>query len=115
VNVAALYSALDSKREAERLSWREVARETGVNHSTFTRLSQGKRPDVDTFMTLTGWIGLSPDRFVEGDEPAVVEEETVAVISTYLRADRSLKPKSARAIESVLRAAYEQLAERKPA
>src|SRR4051812_10185417 len=65
INVAALFSALDSKREAENLSWREVAREVGVNHSIFTRLSQGNRPDVDTFMTLTGWLGLSPDRFVE--------------------------------------------------
>lgn len=112
VNVSALYSALESKRDSEGISWRELAREIGVNHSIFTRLSKGHRPDVDTFVTLTGWLGLSPERFVEGDEPAGPSEETMEVISTYLRADRSLQPKSAQAIESVLRAAYEQLAER---
>lgn len=112
VNVSALYSALDSKREAEGLSWREVARAIGVNHTIFTRLSQGKRPDVDTFVSLTGWLGMAPERFVEGDEAVDMQEETIEVISSYLRADRSLKPKSAQAIESVLRAAYEQLTER---
>jgi transcriptional regulator with XRE-family HTH domain len=114
VDVAALYSALDSKREADGLSWRELAREIGVNHSIFTRLSKGHRPDVDTFVSLTGWLGLSPERFVVGDAANDVQEETVEIISSYLRADRALKPKSAQAIESVLRAAYDQLAERKP-
>jgi transcriptional regulator with XRE-family HTH domain len=114
VNVAALYSALDAKREAEGLSWREVARAIGVNHSIFTRLSKGHRPDVDTFVTLTGWLGMAPERFVDGDVANPATEETLEVISTYLRADRALQPKSAQAIESVLRAAYEQLAERRP-
>jgi transcriptional regulator with XRE-family HTH domain len=112
VNVAALFSALDSKREAEGLSWREVARELEVNHSIFTRLSKGHRPDVDSFVTLTSWLGMAPERFVEGEEAQPMQEETVEVIASYLRADRSLKPKSAQAIESVLRAAYEQLVER---
>ena len=111
VNVAALYAALENKRDAEERSWREIAREIGVNHSIFTRLSNGHRPDVDTFVTLCGWLGLAPERFVAGDADEM-SEQTLEVISTYLRADRSLKPKSAQAIESVLRAAYDQLAER---
>jgi transcriptional regulator with XRE-family HTH domain len=111
VNVSALYSALDSKREAEGLSWRQVAGVLGLNHSIFTRLSQGHRPDVDTFVTLTGWLGMAPERFVDGGDEEL-SEETLEVIASYLRADRSLKPKSAQAIESVLRAAYDQLAER---
>jgi transcriptional regulator with XRE-family HTH domain len=111
VNVSTLYSALDSKREAEELSWRQVAQQVGVNHSIFTRLSKGHRPDVDTFVTLCAWLGLSPDRFIDGDSEQM-PEETLEVIASYLRADRALKPKSAEAIESVLRAAYDQLAER---
>lgn len=111
VNVPALYSALEAKRAAEDLSWRDVARQVGVNHSIFTRLSKGHRPDVDTFVTLTGWLGMAQERFVEGTEEPEMSEETLEVISSYLRADRALKPKSAQAIESVLRAAYEQLAE----
>lgn len=103
LNVAALYSALDSKREAEEKSWREVAREVLVNHSVFTRLSQGHKPDVDTFLTLTGWLEIAPERFVDGPGAAPPSEETVEVIARYLRADRSLKPKVRRAFEDLLR------------
>lgn len=112
IDVGALYGALEAKREAEGQPWRAIAAELDVSASTFTRLSQGKGVDIDTFVTLTGWLGASPDDFVVGDKPRESEsEETLAVISSYLRADRNLKPRSAQAIETVLRAAYEQLAE----
>jgi transcriptional regulator with XRE-family HTH domain len=103
LNVAAFYSALDSKREAEEKSWREVAREVLVNHSVFTRLSQGHKPDVDTFLSLTGWLGSAPEHFVDGPESSPPSEETVEIIARYLRADRSLKPKVRRAFEDLLR------------
>ena len=109
VDVGALYNCLESKREGDGLSWREVARELDVNHSVFTRLSQGKRPDVDTFMTLTGWLGLAAERFVTGPEPQAPDEVTVEVIAKYLRADRALKPKSREAVERIMRAAYDGL------
>lgn len=112
LDVAALYSALDAKRESLGMSWTQAAKDAGVGPALMTRLSQGKRPDADSLVTLTGWLGLSTDRFVVGEEPEAAPEATVEVISTYLRADRSLKPRSAAAIESVLRAAYEQLTER---
>lgn len=113
VNVGALFGAIDSKRDAEGLSWRELASKLEISPSVFTRLGQGSRPDVDTFLTLTSWLGVHPDRFAQGTdgEESPLNEETMAVISTFLRADRALKPKSAEAIEAVLRAAYEQLAD----
>lgn len=103
LNVSALYSALNSKREAEQKSWREVAREVLVTHSVFTRLSQGHKPDVDTFLTLTAWLDIAPEQFVDGPETAPPSEETVEVIARYLRADRALKPKVRRAFEDLLR------------
>jgi transcriptional regulator with XRE-family HTH domain len=112
VDVAALYSALDSKRQSEKKSWRQLAVELSLSASVFTRLAQGKRPDLDSFISMTGWLGQPADSFIEGDKPSEAEaEETVAVISTYLRADKSLKPASAQAIEDIVRTAYEQLAE----
>ncbi|MEJ7567754.1 MAG: hypothetical protein WKF41_05760 [Gaiellaceae bacterium] len=111
--MGALYAALDSKRRTEEMSWRDLAGEIDVSPSVFTRMAQGRRPDVDTFLTLVGWLGIAAERFTAGDAPTEAEaEETVAVISTYLRADRALKPKSAEAIETILRAAYDQLAEK---
>jgi hypothetical protein len=112
IDVGALYAALEAKREAEGRPWRAIATELDLAPSTFTRLGHGKGVDVDTFVTLTGWLGASPDDFVLGEKPSRDESEaTLEVISSYLRADRNLKPRSAQAIETVLRAAYEQLSE----
>jgi transcriptional regulator with XRE-family HTH domain len=113
VDVAALHSALDSKRRAEKLSWRELAGQLDLSPSVFTRMAQGRRPELDTFAVLTGWLGMSAEDFIDGDRPSEDEaRETVTVISTYLRADKALKPESAQAIEEIVRTAYEQLAER---
>lgn len=112
LNVPAFYAALSNKRDAEEKSWREVAREVGVCSSIFTRMSKGHRPDVDTAVTLAAWLGISLERFADGpDGPPALEENTLEVIAEFLRADRSLKPKTAHGIESIVRAAYDQLAE----
>jgi transcriptional regulator with XRE-family HTH domain len=113
VDLGALYSALDSKRRGENLSWRELARQLEISSSVFTRLAQGRRPDLETFLTMVEWLGASAENFVASDKPSQDEaQETVAVISNYLRADRSLKPESAEAIESIVRTAYEQMADK---
>lgn len=113
VDVAALYGALDSKRRAEKVSWRELAGRLELSPSVFTRMAQGRRPELDTFAVLTGWLGMSAEDFIEGSKPSEEEaKETVAVISTYLRADKALKPESAQAIEEIVRAAYGQLVDR---
>jgi transcriptional regulator with XRE-family HTH domain len=115
IDLGALYTALDSKRDAQRKSWRDVAGELEISPSVLTRLAQGRRPDLDTFLAMVRWLGTDADSFIRGDRPPAQEEqETVAVISTYLRADRALKPESAQAIENIVRTAYEQLADREP-
>jgi transcriptional regulator with XRE-family HTH domain len=112
VDNGALYAALELKREEVGRSWRDIAQDLGVSPSTFSRLSKGGGVDTDTFVTLTGWLGVSPESFVVGEKASSERsEETMAVIASYLRADRNLKPRSATAIETVLRAAYVQLSE----
>lgn len=111
LDTTALLGALEAKKDEEGRSWRDIARELEIDHSTFTRLGRGQRPDVDTLVTLTDWVGVPLDTFVVGEAPHDERQETLAAIATYLRADKALKPRSAQAIESVLRAAYDQLAE----
>ncbi len=111
LDTTALLGALEAKKEEEGRSWRDIARELGIDHSTFTRLGRGQRPDVDTLVALSDWLGVALDTFVVGEAPRDERQETLASIATYLRADKALKPRSAQAIESVLRAAYDQLAE----
>ena len=111
VDVEALYAALDSKRKATDASWRDVARELEISPSTFSRMAQGGRPDVDTFATLLHWLAMPAETFMrtEGGDTAASEEEPVAMVSSYLRSARNVTPEDAEALEDIFRAAYNRL------
>lgn len=107
-DAAAFFAALDAERESRGLLWKHVAGQAKVSQSTLTRLAQGKRPDVDSLAALVDWAGLQADSFVvrvHGEPKA----EPLAMISTYLRADRNLSPDAATALEKVVRATYQAL------
>jgi transcriptional regulator with XRE-family HTH domain len=114
IDTPALYVALDARRSREDLSWRELAKRIDLSPSVFTRLSQGRQPEFDSYARMINWLGVSMDDFVEREKPSDAEaEDTVERIASYLRADKALKPESARAIETIVRAAYEEMAEGK--
>lgn len=108
-DAAAFYAALNQTREARKLNWKQVAEQAGISASTLTRMAQGKRPDVDGLAALSAWSGLQADDFVRtsSSEPKP-EPETLAMISTYLRADRNLSPQAAQALESIISTSYDQ-------
>ena len=51
-----LWQRLNAKREAEGLSWRAVAHQTGCNPSTLTRMGQGHAPGLDNANKLFAWL-----------------------------------------------------------
>jgi len=104
-NAGGFYAALDATRQSRGVSWRQVAQEIGISQSTLTRLAQGKRPDVDSLAKLANWSRLSVDSFITRD--VEVETEPLAGISTYLRADKSLSPEAAAALETLIRVTYD--------
>lgn len=108
-DVEALYAALDSQRQSRRMTWKQVAKESGVSASTLTRMAQGRRPDVDSMAALLVWSGLNADSFVKRDRSEQSESDPLAALTAYLRADPHLTPQSAAAIEAVVKAAYEKL------
>lgn len=108
VDVDALYAVLDRNRQAVDLSWRELARELEVSPSTFTRMAQGRRPDVDTFATLLRWLNLPAATFMRPNEHGE-EPEPIAMISSYLRSARSIRPEDAAALEEIIQVAYRRL------
>lgn len=65
---------------------------------------------MDSLAALVDWAGLSADAFVIRGHPQN-EAEPLAMISTYLRADRNLRPQAADALEKVVKATYEALKE----
>ena len=59
-----LYGMIDDERIDRGLSWRGVARETGLSPGLFTRMKAGEKPAVDAFLTLVLWTGAHPDELV---------------------------------------------------
>lgn len=107
IDIEALYAALDAKRTtAGQSSWRAVARELGITPSTFTRLAQGRRPDVDTFATLLQWLNMPADAFFRSAAALPGEPETMVVISSSLRADRQLSEQAATSLQELFQVAY---------
>jgi transcriptional regulator with XRE-family HTH domain len=104
----AFYAALDSQRQARRITWKKVAEESGISASTLTRIAQGRRPDVDSMAALLNWAGLSADTFVQSSEPTHAPEP-LTQITTYLRADKNLSPEGVEAMEALIKSAYERL------
>ena len=104
----AFYAALDGERQARQCTWKRVAEESGVSASTLTRISQGKRPDVDSLAALSAWSGLDVNRFVKGDRTKK-EPEPLAVISSCLRSDPQLNEEAAAALDQMVKAAYRSM------
>lgn len=114
IDCAALYAALDQKRQIGAMSWRDVAGALGLSPSTFTRMAQGHRPDVDAFATLIRWLGMPAEPFMRSDVARDEEPEPLAVISAYLRASPKLSAEDAEALEDIIQAAYRRLVRERP-
>jgi hypothetical protein len=109
VDVEALYAALDRKRQNLKLSWRTMATELEITPSTFTRMAQGLKPDVDTFATLIRWLGMSQEEFLRPVRKKANEADPVAMISTYLRGAKNVSQEQADALEDIINAAFRHL------
>ena len=107
-DLGSFHAALNAQRAAKGLTWKDVADQSGVSASTLTRMGQGKRPDVDGLALLLAWSGLDALKF----SPAANEPEPMAEIAANLRADRNLSEDSARALEDIIRVAYEKFRDR---
>ena len=115
LDVAALYVTLDSERRQRELSWREVAHQAGVGPSTLSRMAQGHRPDVDSFVALVQWLGMPAEQFMRGGPAGAGQSQATApaqAVASLLRADKNLDPDSAAAIDDILQAAMRLAAKR---
>lgn len=105
---AAFIAALDAQRQSRKITWKKVAEEAQVSASTLTRLTQGRRPDVDSLAALCSWSGLQADIFIKGTQKQNYAEP-LANITAYLRADPNLSEEGAAALEVLIKTAYERL------
>lgn len=108
------YGAIDSHRISRSMTWKDVAKASGVSASTLTRMAQGRRPDVDSLAALLSWSGENATSFVRPTASAIRKgkEDTLANVTAQFRADSSLSSEAKRAIETTLKALYEQFREK---
>ncbi len=102
----AFFSVLDSQRQSKKFSWKKVAEESGVSASTLTRIAQGKHPDVDSLGALCDWAGTDATKFFKKTHVRR-SADPLAEITANLRADKKLSPEGAKAIETMLKVAYD--------
>lgn len=113
VDYEALYGAINTARQAEGISWRDLADVIGTSPSTFTRLAQGRGLDAATFAGLVAWLRVNADQFILRKDSATKQPRTtastLAVISGHLRADKNLDKTAARHLDSIIASAYKAL------
>ncbi len=117
INVQELATQLRAKRGKRGL--REVAQEIGeVSASTLSRIEKGKIPDLDTFVRICRWLGVQMETFIIGSTldtehksmSAEIEDPTgQQTITVHLRAERTLDPKTAKALAKLIQLAYEAI------
>lgn len=107
---SAFYAAIDAKRQGRRLTWKQVASESGVGASTLTRMGQGKGPDAKGLASLVAWSGLSLDSFVRsGKKSRPRESDTLALVTAHFHSDPDLTTDSAETLSRLVALTYQQL------
>lgn len=107
------YSALDAIRRGKEFSWKKVAEKSKVSASTLTRMGQGKRPDVDSLAALASWSRLDVSQFYRDKFELGVQKDTLAEITTLLRADRHIEGEDAQTMELMVKTLYEDMKKRR--
>lgn len=116
INIVELGKNLRRKRESERLSLRDVAKQTQVSASTLSRIENGTgTPDTPTLARLAQWLSLPLERIVginNGADSAIVyypRESTPDIVAAHFRADKNLTPEAASYLAEMVRLAYKQV------
>lgn len=108
LNTEMLASAIKTKRGKKGL--RETATEIGdISPATLSRVEQGNLPDVETFIKLCKWLGVSTDAFVKGDKAAKKELSEKEKIVFQLRSSRELDPDSINAMIAMVDYAFKNV------
>lgn len=85
---------------------REVAEEIGTSAATLSRVESGKQPDLQTFAKLCKWLGVDGGSILgcaEDKKTHVVER------SAHFRAEKNLKPDTAKHLGELILAIHRTL------
>lgn len=118
VKTQELADRMKRKRALDGLTLRQAAKESHVSLGTYYRAEKEVKgvPDLATLLGICGWLGIAVDDVFENEKPQKKEgdqpkQSTPDVVEVYLRADKKLRPETAKALASVFKAAYEHFTE----
>jgi hypothetical protein len=88
-----LFRAIDQARLDRAMTWAALARDVGVASSTIRRFESAADAEADGVLTLIGWVGVPPERFIAGT--AVPEVMLPPLEGGLIRADMGLVAEAA--------------------
>jgi len=108
---------LRRRREAKKLSLRDVEEVTGVSAATLSRIERGSTPDLDIVAKLATWLSVSVHTAGKTRAPKTTDEQLKRSIEVHLRANKKLSPDLAKSIadsfDFVMRLELEKAAAKK--
>jgi transcriptional regulator with XRE-family HTH domain len=107
LNTALLSSTIKSKRGQKGL--RDTAKEIDISSATLSRVELGNIPDVETFIKICKWIGVSTDTFIVGKKPSKAELSDKDKIVYQLRSSQELDPDTINAMVAMVDMAFTKL------
>ena len=87
---------------------RKAAKEIEISSATLSRIEQEKLPDVETFIKICKWLGVTTDTFIETDDVEIQSSSNKERIIAHLRADRVLPKETMMALTKLIELAYEK-------
>ena len=87
---------------------RKAAKEIEISSATLSRIEQEKLPDVETFIKICKWLGVTTDTFIETGDVGIQGSSNKERIIAHLRADRVLPQETMMALTKLIELAYEK-------
>lgn len=103
LDAARLYRALDDRRTARGMTWRQVARACEISPPTLTRLGRGMDPCLYATVALCRWLGQPVETFLR-DAPALPPPETLETAIVSILSRHVVSPAGRDAVLATLRA-----------
>ena len=107
LNTELLSSTIKSKRGTKGL--RDTAKEIDISSATLSRVELGNLPDVETFIKICKWVGVSTDTFIIGKKPTRSELSEKDKIVYQLRSSQELDSETINAMVEMVDMAFTKL------
>lgn len=107
LNTELLSSTIKSKRGKKGL--RDTALEIDISSATLSRVELGNLPDVETFIKICKWLGVSTDTFVTGKKSTKTDLSEKDKLVYQLRSSQELDADTISAMVGMIDMAFTKL------